>query len=311
MRRPLGRLSTALLFGLIATQQAWGATGPWPNDMDPTAETQTFLLWEGGAPGAQGTGVEDKPSLILYPVRPGYQNAAPTSAVIIAPGGSYQRLATNHEGRQVANWFNSLGVTAFVLQYRVGPRYRYPIEMEDGQRAVRYVRAHAQELGVRPDQIGFMGFSAGGHLASTVETHFDSGNPSATDPVDRVGSRPDFAILAYPVISMTASYMHAGSVINLLGEHPDPKLALEMSAEFHVTRETPPTFLFTTSADTTVPAENCIALYQALHKAGVPTELHVFEKGPHGVGLALGDPVLGEWSTLLRNWLRARGLLGS
>jgi acetyl esterase/lipase len=257
-----------------------------------------------------GTGVEDKPSLTQYPARTGFADAPPTPAVIIAPGGSYLRLAANHEGRQVAHWFNALGITAFVLQYRVGPRYRHPIEMQDGQRAVRYVRAHARELGVRPDQIGFMGFSAGGHLASTVETHFDAGNPAAADPVERVGSRPDFAILAYPVISMTASYRHAGSVTNLLGEHPDPKLALELSAEFHVTPQTPPTFLFSTNADTTVPAENSVVLYLALRKAGVPAELHIFEKGPHGVGLALGDPVLGEWSTLLRNWLRVRGLWG-
>lgn len=307
--RPLGTLGTALWCALIMTQQAHGAADTWPNGLDPTAETHTLLLWAGGAPGALGTAVEDQPSLTLYSARQGFQNSAPAAAVIIAPGGSYQRLATNHEGRQVANWFNSLGVTAFVLQYRVGPRYRHPVEMQDGQRAVRYVRAHARELGVRPDQIGFMGFSAGGHLASTVETHFDAGNPSSADPVERVGSRPDFAILAYPVISMTASYRHTGSVTNLLGENPDPKLALEMSAEFHVTPETPPTFLFSTSADTTVPAENSIAFYQALHKAGVPAELHIFEKGGHGVGLALGDPALGEWSTLLRNWLRSRGLL--
>jgi len=172
------------------------------------------------------------------------------------------------------------------------------------------VRARAKELGVRPDRIGMMGFSAGGHLASTVATHFDGGNPSASDPIDRAGSRPDFVILAYPVISMTADYSHQGSVTALLGNHPDPKLARQMSTELQVTWETPPTFLFTTSADTSVPAENSVAFYLALHRAGVPAELHVFEEGPHGVGLALGDPALGEWGTLLRNWLRARGLVG-
>jgi len=235
---------------------------------------------------------------------------AATTAVIIAPGGSYQRLAANHEGRQIANWFNAQGVTAFVLRYRLGPRYHHPIEMQDAQRAIRLVRARAQELGVRPDRIGMMGFSAGGHLASTVATHFDSSNPAAADPIDRAGSRPDFVVLAYPVISMTAEYMHRSSATALLGEHPDHKLAPQMSTEFQVTRDTPPTFLFTTSADTTVPPENRVAFYLALHKAGVPAELHVFEGGPHGVGLALADPALGEWSTLLRNWLRGRGLVG-
>jgi acetyl esterase/lipase len=298
-----------LLCNVAMTQQSTGAGEHWPNNIDPTTETRTFLLWEDGAPGAQGTSDEDKPALTLYPARSGWANPEPTTAVIIAPGGSYQRLAANHEGRQVANWFNALGVSAFVLRYRVGPRYHHPIEMGDAQRAIRFVRARAAELGVRPDRIGFMGFSAGGHLASTVATHFDAGNLSAADPIDRVGCRPDFAILAYPVISMTAEYAHPGSMTALLGEHPDRKLALEMSNELHVTHETPPTFLFTTSADATVPVQNSVAFYLALQRAGVPAELHVFEKGPHGVGLALWDPVLGEWSTLLRNWLIERGLI--
>jgi acetyl esterase/lipase len=291
-------------------QQSVGAAEPWLNNIDPTSETHTFLLWEGGAPGALGTSDEDKPSLTLYPARSGWAGPSLTTAVIIAPGGSYQRLAANHEGRQVANWFNSLGITALVLRYRLGPRYHHPIEMQDAQRAIRFVRARAQELGIRADRVGFMGFSAGGHLASTVATHFDGGNPSADDEIDRVSSRPDFAILAYPVISMTAEYSHKGSVTALLGEHPDRKLALEMSNEFHVTHETPPTFLLVTDADTTTPPENSVVFYLALHRAGVPAELHVFEQGAHGQGLALWDPVFGEWSTLLRNWLMARGLVG-
>jgi acetyl esterase/lipase len=293
------------------TQQPADAAEPWPTNVDPTTDTPTFQLWEDGAPGAQGTTDDDKPTLTMFPARSGWMGPAATTAVIIAPGGSYQRLAANHEGRQVANWFNAQGVTAFVLRYRLGPRYHHPIEMQDAQRAIRFVRARAQALGVRPDRIGMMGFSAGGHLASTVATHFDSGNPAATDPIDRAGSRPDFVILAYPVISMTAEYSHKGSVTALLGEHADHKLAQQMSTEFQVTRETPPAFLFTTSADTSVPPENSVAFYLALHKAGVPAELHVFADGPHGVGLALDNPVLGEWSTLLRNWMLARGLLGS
>jgi acetyl esterase/lipase len=310
MTTPHARVPPAvlLLFNLLIVKQPAGAADKWPNNIDSTTETHTFLLWENGAPGAQGTNDEDKPALTLYPAHSGWANSL-TTAVIVAPGGSYQRLAANHEGRQVANWFNGLGITAFVLRYRLGPKYHHPIEMQDAQRAVRLVRARAQELGIRADRIGFMGFSAGGHLASTVATHFDGGNPSAADPIDRLSSRPDFAILAYPVISMTADYTHKGSATALLGEHPDRKIALEMSNELHVTHETPPTFLFTTSADTTAPAENSIAFYLALHKAGVPAELHVFEKGAHGQGLALWDPALGEWSALLRNWLLARGLV--
>lgn len=273
--------------------------------MEHSGQPHTMLLWD-GAPGALGDSDADKPTLTYYPA---YGREISDAAVIVCPGGGYHDLAMNHEGRQVANWFNALGMNAFVLKYRLGPRYHHPIELGDAQRAIRMVRANAREYHIAPDRIGIMGFSAGGHLASTTATHFDSGNPSAQDPIDRAGSRPDFVILAYPVISFTAPYTHVGSMHNLLGEHPDPKLVHELSNELQVTSETPPTFLFTTSADTTVPAENSIAFYLALHKAGVPAELHVFQNGPHGVGLDLKDPELGEWPTLLANWLRVRGLL--
>jgi acetyl esterase/lipase len=215
----------------------------------------------------------------------------------------------NHEGRQVANWLNAVGITAFVLKYRLGPRYHHPIELGDAQRAIRLVRNRAAEFGVKPDRIGMMGFSAGGHLTSTAETHFDSGNPNAPDPIDRASSRPDFAILGYAVISFTAPYTHRGSAQALLGDSPDPKLLEDLSNDLQVTPQTPPTFLFSTSEDTTVPAENSVAFYLALHKAHVPAELHIFQKGPHGVGLDLGDPASGEWPKLLINWLRGLGLL--
>ncbi len=276
------------------------------SSQDPTAIQQTILLWENGAPGALGHEADDNPAITLY--RPAGTNRSGT-AVIVAPGGGYAHLATNHEGRQVANWLNAMGITAFVLQYRLGPRYHHPIELNDAQRAIRLVRSRAQEFGISPDRIGMMGFSAGGHLASTAATHFDSGNPAASDAAERVSSRPDFLILAYPVITLQAPYAHQGSVKNLLGDNPDPKLVQELSNELHVTAQTPPTFLFSTSEDKAVPAENSVNFYLALHKAGVPAELHIFEKGPHGVGLDLGDPVLGEWPTLLANWLRGRGLL--
>jgi acetyl esterase/lipase len=215
----------------------------------------------------------------------------------------------DHEGRYVASWLNAMGISAFVLKYRLGPKYHHPIELGDAQRALRMVRARAQEFGVLTDRIGMMGFSAGGHLASTAATHFDAGKPDAADPVDRAGSRPDFLILGYPVISSDPAIRHAGSFRNLLGDNPDPKLLEDLSNDRRVTSETPPTFLFHTTADTGVPPENSVRFYLALVRAKVPAEMHIFENGPHGVGLALGDPALSAWPTLLANWLRGRGLL--
>src|SRR3954447_4328289 len=243
------------------------------------AEPQTFPLWKNGAPGAQGKNAEDTPTLTLY--MPSHPTKSDTG-VIVAPGGSYTVLAMNHEGRQVANWLNSLGMTAFVLKYRLGPKYHHPIELGDAQRAIRLVRSRAKEFGIRPDRIGIMGFSAGGHLASSAGTHFDAGNSSASDPIDRVSSRPDFLVLLYPVISFTTSYVHRGSMRALLGDNPDPKLVELMSNELQVTPQTPPTFLFHTTTDTVVPVENSVLFYLALRKAGVPAEMHIYERGPHG-----------------------------
>jgi acetyl esterase/lipase len=269
-------------------------------------EPTTLLLWPNGAPGALGDQDVDKPSLTIFlPTR----NQATGTGVIVCPGGSYTALAMNHEGRQVASWLNSLGIAAFVLKYRLGPRYHHPVEIGDAQRAIRILRARATEYGVSADRVGIMGFSAGGHLASTAGTHFDSGNPSDRDPIQRAGSRPDFLILGYPVISLTTPYTHQGSLHNLLGDNPDPKLMESLSNELQVTAQTPPTFLFHTTEDKTVPVENSVLFYLALRKAGVPAEMHIFERGPHGVGLALRDPALGMWPSLLANWLRERGLL--
>lgn len=291
-------LSVAALFPALAQPQQRAL---------PTVEQpRKVLLWPNGAPGALGSTEADQSSLEYFP--PWGKNPSGT-AVIVAPGGGYQFLASNHEGRQVANWFNALGITSFVLTYRLGPRYHHPIELGDAQRAIRLVRAHAAELNIRPDRIGMMGFSAGGHLASTAGTHFDQGDPQAADPIDRASSRPDFLILAYAVITMEPPYAHESSVMALLGDHPNPNLREELSNERHVTKETPPTFLFATNADDVVPAENSVQFYMALRKAGVPAELHIFEKGPHGVGLDLSDPALGEWPKLLEEWMRGRGLL--
>lgn len=268
------------------------------------ADPQTFPLWEGSAPGALGNDEADRPTITYY--MPVYSTH---TAIVVTPGGGYSFVATNHEGRQIANWLNSIGISVFVVRYRVGPRYHHPIELGDAQRGMRFVRAHAAEFRIDPDHIGLMGFSAGGHLAASVATHFDSGNPTAADPIERAGCRPDFLILGYPVITLFQPYAHQGSVTSLLGDHPDPKLLRELSPELHVTSQNPPTFLVTTSEDAAVPAENTMDFYQALRKAGVPAELHIFEKGNHGFGLTAAQPDHEVWRTLLEQWLRQRGLL--
>jgi acetyl esterase/lipase len=203
---------------------------------------------------------------------------------------------------------NDRGITAFVLKYRLGPKYHHPIEIGDAQRAIRWVRLHAKEYGYDEKRIGIWGFSAGGHLASTAGTHFDLGKRDASDPIERQSSRPDFMILAYPVITFTAPYLHQGSRDNLLGERPDPALIELLSNEKHVTADTPPTFLFHTTEDKTVPVENSVYFYLALRKAGVPAEIHIYEKGAHGLGLAPGDPVVKSWTDRLADWLKVEGL---
>ena len=267
---------------------------------------QSIPLWAGPAPGALGTDEVDIPTITVYLPRTVNAN---TPAMIVCPGGGYVNLAMNHEGRQVANYLNSLGLAAFVLKYRLAPRYHHPIELGDAQRAIRTLRSKAAEWRLDPARIGIMGFSAGGHLAMSASTHFDAGTASAADVIDRAGSRPDFTVLGYPVISMTEPWTHQGSKNSLLGTNPDPELAKSLSGELAVTKETPPTFIFQTNADTTVPAENSVYYYLALRKANVPAELHIFEKGPHGVGLANDDVALSEWSKLLANWLRGRGVV--
>jgi acetyl esterase/lipase len=270
------------------------------------AEPQTIVLWPQGAPGAVGETEADRPSLTVWLAPPDQANGA---AVVICPGGGYGNLAVNHEGRDVAIWLNSLGVSAFMLKYRLGPRYRHPAPLTDAQRAIRTVRANAKEWKLDPQRVGIMGFSAGGHLASTVATHFDRGKTDSSDPIEQASCRPDFAILCYPVISFTAPYTHRGSLRNLLGENPDPQLVQNLSNETQVTSETPPTFLMHTNADAGVPPENSVAFYLALRKAGVPAELHIYEQGRHGLGLAPDVPAVSTWPARLADWLRVRGVL--
>ncbi len=266
---------------------------------------QRILLWPDGAPGAQGDTDADKPNLSIYPIG-GAQKVA--TGVIVFPGGGYVNLAIDHEGSQIAAWLNSYGIPAFVLRYRLGPKYHHPIELGDAQRAIRYVRAHAAEYGIDPHRIGVWGFSAGGHLASSTGTHFDNGKADSADPIERESSRPDFMILAYPVITFKEPFLHRGSRDALLGPNPDPALIDLLSNETQVTKETPPAFLFHTSDDAVVPVQNSIEFYLAMRAAGVPAEMHIFQHGHHGVGLARDNPDLSVWPDLLAKWLKERGL---
>lgn len=273
----------------------------WPALAQPKPE----LLWLNGAPGAQGTADVDQPTLTHYvPKRP-----ANGTSVVVCPGGGYGMLAIDHEGVQIATWLNSLGVHAFVLKYRLGPKYRHPSQMNDVQRALRTVRARAAEFGVAPGKIGVWGFSAGGHLASTAATHIAEAVADSADPIERVTSRPDFAVLTYPVISFTTEFVHKGSRRNLLGDSPSEAEMQLMSNELQVSKQTPPTFLVHTGEDTGVPPENSILFYLALRKAGVPAEMHIYEKGPHGFGLGSLDAVLSSWPARLADWMRGRGVL--
>ena len=266
-----------------------------------------MLLWPEGAPGALGTADEDKPSITVY-----LPAANPTrTAVVIAPGGAYVHLASGYEGSDIAAWLNAHGVAAFVLKYRLGPKYHNPVELEDAQRAIRMVRAHAAEYGVAADHIGMWGFSAGGHLTATAGTQFDAGNAAAADAVERESSRPDFLVLAYPVITMEAPYVHTGSRFYLLGDAYQVGTEEAMSAELHVTAQTPPVFLFATTDDRSVPVMNSVLFYEALVKAGVPAEMHLFQHGGHGSGLGVGNPQLSVWPELLIKWMRERGYAGA
>ena len=265
------------------------------------AAPDTIVLWPQGAPDAAGGAGDTVPALkAFFPPREHMTGAA----VVVCPGGGYGALAP-HEGAPVAEWLNSLGVAGFVLTYRHAPRYKHPAPLRDAQRAIRAVRAGADAWGL-DRRVGILGFSAGGHLATTAATHFDAGNAAAPDPIDRESSRPDLAIPIYPVVTMGA-FTHQGSRRNLLGEDPSPALLGLLSNETQVTRETPPMFLVHTYDDAAVPVENSLLLAAALRKAGVPFELHLYERGPHGFGLGGGDRILGGWPERCADWLRLHG----
>ena len=297
MRRSL---LTSVVFSALASMcgSALSADGFQPPEFRP--------LWTAGAPQATGDTDADKPGLWIYPAGKKSNGAA----IVICPGGGYAIHATDHEGVQPAKYFNSIGVTAFVLRYRLSP-YQHPIPLLDAQRALRFVRSHAEEFGIDKHRIGMMGFSAGGHLTSTSLTHFDGGDANAADTVDKESCRPDFGILGYPVVSLSADYAHRGSGRNLLGEDATADELKLLSNEFNVTAETPPLFLFHTNDDTGVPPENSVSLYLACRKAGVPAEMHIYQQGPHGVGLANEHPALAQWIAMAGTWLRQNGLLVS
>jgi acetyl esterase/lipase len=283
------------------------------------AQNKILPLWEGDPPNYKETGEVtiwdtsdivrirhvQKPDLAVF--LPSKKNAT-GKAVVICPGGGYRILAYDWEGSDIARWLNSEGIAAFVLKYRLpggaSNIVAHKSPLMDAQRAMRLVRANAELWNVDPEKIGIMGFSAGGHLASTLSTHFDGGDPSNADPVERESCRPDFSILMYPVISFTEEFMHSGSREALLGKDPNPDLVFYFSNELQVTSDTPPTILIHSEDDQSVPVENSLAYYEALRKNQVSSEMHVYPFGGHGYSLAIGQGHLSTWPDRVIEWLR-------
>lgn len=304
IRESVGRLpALGMLLGLLATA---------------TLAQQEILLWPKGAPLANGTistgtAPTDRPSITPFPASK--PNGA---AVLVFPGGGYVGLAFDKEGTLVAQWLQGQGISAFAVKYRYSP-YHHPVEMWDAQRAVRWVRANAAKYGIDTARVGVIGFSAGGHLASTVSTHYDNGNPNAADSVDRHPCRPAFSILGYPVITMQASFTHTGSRDGLFGTNPAPSQALidSLSNEMQVTAKTPPAFLFHATDDGLVPIRNPQSYYDSCLKKGVTATFIKFDHGGHGFGMADGkaqaplDPVLHSWCDSSLKWLDKLGFLAA
>jgi acetyl esterase/lipase len=271
---------------------------------------QTVRLWQGDAPQAKGSACEDIPTLTIFDPQPGHGDG---SAVVVLPGGSYVNLAANLEGRQVADWFTARGFRAFVLSYRLSSNgYLLPVPLLDARRAIQTVRARALDYHIDPNRIVVIGFSAGGHLAALAATQPVPGNPDAEDAIDRASSRPDFLVLGYPwigAISSDTSHLSYCKLFNVMDRCEALRLAY--SPDLFVTKDTPPTFWYHTFDDQTVPVEQGLRFYEALVEAGVPSEAHIFAKGPHGTGLGKGEASLDQWPSLLETWLRAHGLLNA
>ncbi len=272
-----------------------------------TAQTNVSLpLWPDGAPGALGTNVSDIPTLTVFLPAP---DKATGAAMVICPGGGYGHLA-DHEGSHYARWLNNQGIAGFVLKYRLGSKgYQHPAMMNDAARAIRTVRARAHEWKLDTQRVGIMGSSAGGHLASTLLTHWDAGDTNSADAIERQSSRPDAVILCYPVITWTDPFTHKGSRANLLGTNPPPDLVQELSAELQVNKHSPPCFIWSTEEDKAVPVENSLQLATALRRAGVRFDLHIYERGPHGIGLGnktFDTEKFHPWTRDCEFWLRER-----
>ena len=267
------------------------------------AQTTSLVLWENGAPNAVAKEAVDIPTLTPF-FAP--KETATGAAIVVLPGGGYSHLSEIKEGSDVAKWLNSLGISAFVLKYRLGMRYHQPNQLLDAARALRMVRARAKEWNLDANKIGILGFSAGGHLASTLSTHFDAGKPDAKDVIEKMSSRPDLQILIYPVISM-GEFTHGGSKKNLLGDNPTDGLIKLYSNELQVTKDTPPAFLVHAVTDSAVPVENSLMYAEALRKAKVSFEIHLYEQGPHGFGLAPTNPILASWTARCADWLSVHG----
>jgi acetyl esterase/lipase len=294
-------LALTSLCGLVLALNSSGA-----GDKKPAASAgKEYVLWPDGAPLARGKAPTDVPKITVYLPEPAKATGA---AIVICPGGGYGGLAMSYEGHDVARWLNTVGVAGIVLKYRVAP-YRHPAPLLDAQRALRYTRAHAKEWGIASARIGILGFSAGGHLASTAATQFDSGKDKGIDAIDKESCRPDFAVLVYPVITFTGPFAHGGSRDNLLGKGANPQLIDSLCNHKRVTARTPPTFLVHTSEDKAVPPENSVLFYEALRAAKVPGELHIYEKGRHGLGMGAPRSAFASWPRRLVDWMTAHHLL--
>lgn len=306
MKRLLVLLAAAL-FALPAAHAQQAPSCATPGTDNAFLGIQTIRLWPGDAPQAKGSGCYDIPALTIFEPHRGTGNG---SAVIIFPGGGYSGLAGNLEGRQFADWFAARGFRAFILSYRLSSHgYLLPVPLIDARRAIQLVRARARDYQISPDRIAVIGFSAGGHLAALAGTQFVPGSPDADDPIDRVSSRPDYLILGYPWIgAMTSDTSHLSycKAFNVMDQCD--QFIKNYSPDLSVTKDTPPTFIYHTFADKTVPVEQSLGFYEALVKAGVPSEMHIFVNGGHGSGLGKGDEALDLWPNLLENWLRGYGL---
>jgi len=306
----VNKIAALLAFGILTSSMALGQTtscGVAGTNNDFLG-IQTVRLWPGDAPEAKGKACEDIPTLTIMRPRKGAENG---SAVVVLPGGAYVGLAADLEGREIADWFTARGFRAFILSYRLSSNgYLLPVPLLDARRAVQLVRARARDYQVDPNRIVVIGFSAGGHLAALAGTQFVPGNPEAEDPIDRASSRPDFLVLGYPwigAISSDTSHLSYCKLFNVMDRCEELRLAY--SPDLFVTKDTPPTFLYHTFTDQTVPVEQGLRFYEALIKAGVPSEMHIFANGGHGSGLGKGDASLDQWPGLLETWLRGHGLL--